>query len=111
MDKINVLFPILLFIVWVVWRENSSARKKKNKIMVLYGYPKYCKIWLTIYHDRITGRYIFEWDDLFDDGRPDTLYPLTECYMFQEYVFQERNKPTQKEIDTAWAMLKERGLA
>ncbi len=43
---------------------------KEKKVSVMYGYPNGSNTWLTIYHHRKSDKWEFEWDDLFDSGRP-----------------------------------------
>lgn len=66
MDPIDIVFS-LFFIGALVWY--FVPAKKEKKVSVLYGYPAGRTTWLTIYHRRSTDEWIFEWDDLFDDGR------------------------------------------
>ena len=80
---------------------------KDNKVEVLYGYPAYRKTWLTIYHHRKSDRWVFEWDDLFDSGRPQSWGDISACLMRSS----SSEKATKDEINRAWAMLRKRGLA
>lgn len=79
------------------------AEKRPKKTLIMYGYPPYGKVWLSIYHRRKTDEWIFEWDDLFDEGRPKSWGHISEDFMFSE------NGATQEEVDTARKKLKKRG--
>ncbi|KAA5949709.1 hypothetical protein F3I56_17680, partial [Pantoea sp. VH_25] len=61
----------VLFLLLVAWICIATAGEplRDEKVSVMYGYPRYKKTWLTIYHYRATDRWVFEWDDLFDAGR------------------------------------------
>lgn len=87
------------------WLVNLLTPDKK--IGALYGYPAGRKTWLTIYHRRKSDTWEFEWDNLFDSGRPKSWGDVSECLMF-EY----RNRGvTREEINTAWQKLRNRNLA
>ncbi|EPJ4168887.1 hypothetical protein R2538_003734 [Citrobacter freundii] len=55
-----------------------------EKVQVLYGYPANRKTWLTIYHRRKSDTWEFEWDDLFDNGRPKSWGDISNCLMFED---------------------------
>ncbi len=77
-----------------------------KKIQVLYGYPANRKTWLTIYHRRKQDVWEFEWDDLFDSGRPKSWGDISECLMFED-----KNKgATREEFTKAWQLLRKRNL-
>ncbi|MGM7454167.1 hypothetical protein [Escherichia albertii] len=89
---------------------NSVCHFKKHKdrdqkVEVLYGYPANSTTWLTIYHYRKSGRWVFEWDDLFADKRPKSWGDISECLMFEE----RKSGATREEFNEAWARLSERG--
>lgn len=75
-----------------------------KKVSVLYGYPPGSRTWLTIYHRRSTDEWIFEWDDLFDSGRPKSWGDVRQCLMYPN----KDGKVTDEEISKARAMLRER---
>lgn len=77
-----------------------------KKIEVLYGYPAYRKTWLTIYHRRKSDRWEFEWDDLFDSGRPKSWGDISECLMFED----KRSGATAEEFNRSWELLRNRNL-
>lgn len=101
----EVLAVIIVFIfagllIWIFHEEYE----KGNKVSVLYGYPANKKTWLTIYHCRTTDRWIFEWDDLFDSGRPKSMYPLHLNLMYPD----KKSGATPEEHAKAMAMLNAR---
>lgn len=80
---------------------------KDKKVEVLYGYPAYRKTFLTIYHYRKSDRWVFEWDDRFDYGRPKSFGDISLCLMRAN----GDGESTKEEIDRAWAILRKRNLA
>lgn len=76
-----------------------------RKVSVMYGYPKGRNTWLTIYHKRRTDDWVFEWDDLFDSGRP-------RDWGNMERVMNKDKKSgaTEQEHEEAKRRLKSRGL-
>lgn len=42
---------------------------KERRVTVGYGYFPYKNTWCTVKLKRSTGHFLFEWDDLFDEGR------------------------------------------
>ncbi|MDM1153244.1 hypothetical protein HXZ29_22310 [Escherichia coli] len=62
----------------------KKHKDRDQKVEVLYGYPANCTTWLTIYHYRKSGRWVFEWDDLFAEKRPKSWGDISECMMFEE---------------------------
>lgn len=77
-----------------------------KKVEILYGYPAHRKTWLTIYHRRKSDVWEFEWDDLFDSGRPKSWGDVSRCLMFED----ERNGATSEEFKKAWQLLRNRNL-
>lgn len=77
-----------------------------EKIEVLYGYPAGRRTWLTIYHRRKSDTWEFEWDDLFDSGRPKSWGDVSECLMFED----RKHGATREEFNAAWQMLRNRNL-
>jgi hypothetical protein len=98
--------PIFLLVVGGLVVFLISLKRKDEKVAVLYGYPAYRKTWLTIYHYRDSDRWIFEWDDLFDSGRPKSWGDIRQCLMYED----ARHGATSEEFKQAWAMLRRRGL-
>lgn len=101
MDPIDIVFS-LFFIGALVWY--FVPAKKEKKVSVLYGYPAGRTTWLTIYHCRSTDEWIFEWDDLFDDGRPKSWGDVRQCQMYND----KDKGATREEIAEARSMLRER---
>lgn len=97
-----IIFIFAGIVVWVIIKESG----REEKVEVLYGYPAYRKTWLTIYHDRRKDKWIFEWDDLFDSGRPADWGPISQCMMFED----KKSGATKDEYLHAWRMLKHRDL-
>lgn len=102
----GLLLTLLTFLVagLCFWAAGEPLRDKK--VSVLYGYPSYKKTWLTIYHYRATDRWVFEWDDLFDPGRPKGWGDISKCLMSHD----RKSGATQEEFDEAWRRLRQRGL-
>lgn len=100
----ETLTGLLIIAALFIWR---WAGERDKKISVLYGYPKYSKKWLNIYYRRGKDEWIFEWDDLFDSGRPASWGHISECLMF----FNKDSGANEDEAITAWALLQKRGLA
>ena len=105
-EKLKELIVIIVILSVIVFLLYSIFHKKDKKVSVLYGYPAYKKTWLTVYHYRGSDKWIFEWDDLFDSGRPKSWGDLSECLMFKN----KRSGATEEEFNKAWNMLKDRGL-
>lgn len=78
--------------------------KKEKKISVLYGYPAGRTTWLTIYHRRSTDEWIFEWDDLFDSGRPKSWGDVSQDLMYKD----KKSGATKEEFAKARKMLQKR---
>ncbi|KAA6046328.1 hypothetical protein F3I27_20020 [Pantoea sp. Bo_2] len=99
----------VLFLLLVAWICIATAREPLHdeKVSVMYGYPLYKKTWLTIYHYRATDRWVFEWDDLFDAGRPKSWGNISECLMCTD----KKSGATDEEFKEAWKRLKKRGMA
>ena len=76
---------------------------KKKKVSVMYGYPKGESVWLTIYHHRKKNKWIFEWDDLFDDGKPKSWGDGDFMYV------DKKSGATPEEHAYAKKLLKNRG--
>lgn len=103
MDKWTLaVIIVFLFAGLCIWY--AGLPEKLKKVSVLYGYPPNKKTWLTIYHCRATDRWIFEWDDLFDSGRPKSMYPLHLNLMRPD----KKSGATPEEHAKAMAMLKAR---
>lgn len=83
----------------------KKHKDRDQKVEVLYGYPANCTTWLTIYHYRKSGRWVFEWDDLFAEKRPKSWGDISECMMFEE----RKSGATREEFNEAWRRLSERG--
>lgn len=99
------LLPILflgLASIYFILKELS----KDEKVEVLYGYPAYRKTWLTIYHYRRSDKWVFEWDDLFDGGRPKSWGDISLCLMYED----KKSGATREEYAEAWRQLNARGL-
>lgn len=97
-----VIVSLLLFIGWLVY--STSSAEKEKKVSVLYGYPSGRTTWLTIYHRRSTNEWIFEWDDLFDSGRPKSWGDVRQCLMYEN----KKSGATQEEFNKAWELLRKR---
>lgn len=80
------------------------SEKKEKEISVLYGYPAGRTTWLTVYHRRSTDEWIFEWDDLFDEGRPKSWGDIRQCQMYPDHD----KGATQEEIAKAREMIRKR---
>lgn len=83
----------------------KKHKDRDQKVEVLYGYPANSTTWLTIYHYRKSGRWVFEWDDLFAEKRPKSWGDISECMMFEE----RKSGATREEFNEAWRRLSERG--
>lgn len=83
----------------------KKHKDRDQKVEVLYGYPANSTTWLTIYHYRKSGRWVFEWDDLFAEKRPKSWGDISECMMFEE----RKSGATREECNEAWRRLSERG--
>lgn len=83
----------------------KKHKDRDQKVEVLYGYPANSTTWLTIYHYRKSGRWVFEWDDLFAEKRSKSWGDISECMMFEE----RKSGATREEFNEAWARLSERG--
>ncbi len=83
----------------------KKHKDRDQKVEVLYGYPANSTTWLTIYHYRKSGRWVFEWDDLFAEKRPKSWGDISECMMFEE----RKSGATREEFNEAWRLLSERG--
>lgn len=78
----GVVCVIVVFFVAGVLLMNCKTRKEV-KTTIMYGYPRYRKTWLTIYHYRESDKWVFEWDDLFDEGRPKSWGDISEFLMYK----------------------------
>lgn len=101
MDPLIIVF-LLFFIGCLVWHFDRA--KKEKKVSVLYGYPAGRTTWLTIYHRRSTDEWIFEWDDLFDEGRPKSWGDINQCQMYAD----DEEGASSNEIAKAREMVRER---
>ena len=99
-----VLF-IFLFAGFCCWVAGEPLRDEK--VSVMYGYPCYRTTWLTVYHYRATDRWEYEWDDLFDSGRPKSWGDISLFLMNKD----KKSGATQEEFDEALKRLRARGLA
>lgn len=54
-----------------------------HKIEVLSGYPANCSAWLTIYYQRKSGRWSYEWYDREGYRRPAALGSAMPCLMLE----------------------------
>ena len=106
MENPFLLIALILFFVLLGFVFYKQAFGKGKKVSVLYGYPAYRKTWLTVYHYRKTDKWEFEWDDLFDSGRPSSWGPKSQCLMYED----KKSGATKEEFHKAWAMLNARGL-
>jgi hypothetical protein len=87
-------------------RQFIKSRLISNRpISVMYGYPRGKKTWLTVYHKRRSDEWIFEWDDLFDSGRPKD-WDIRERFMNKDW----ESGATPQEHQEAEKMLKARRL-
>lgn len=101
MDPLMIVF-CLFFIGCLVWY--FAPPKKEKKVSILYGYPAGRTTWLTVYHRRSTDEWIFEWDDLFDEGRPKSWGDVRQCQMYPDHD----KGATQEEIAKAREMIRKR---
>lgn len=76
---------------------------KEKKVSVMYGYPKGKRVWLNIYHFRKTDEWEFEWDDLFDAGKPKSWGEGNFMYV------DKKSGATPEEHAYAKKLLKNRG--
>lgn len=53
------------------------------KIEVMSGYPANCSAWLTIYYQRKSGRWSYEWYDRAGYRRPAALDSAFPCLMLE----------------------------
>ena len=100
------LLLVLLIGMLVICLATCGESLRDKKISVMYGYPAGCKTWLTVYYYRATDRWIFEWDDLFDEGRPESMNPASRCFMYRD----KKSGATMAEFVEAEIRLKRRGL-
>lgn len=98
------IIPVIIISVVAAAIVNAFTVKKENKISVMYGYPRYKRTWLTIYHYRDTDKWLFEWDDLFDDGRPKSWGSISDFLMYRD------KNVTDEEYNKALRILKQDGL-
>lgn len=70
---------------------NDQARNKTpwscrlgfhRHVTVAYGYPPYRRTWLTIRHCAHCGKFVFEWDSVFADSRPEQLPLALDALMY-----------------------------
>lgn len=85
----------------------SGERLRDKKVSVMYGYPAGETTWLTIYHYRSANRWVLEWDDLFDEGRPKSMRPISQCLMFRD----KKSGATVEEFVEAELLLRKRGYS
>lgn len=106
MDKrylfdICLIVGLLVLASYFIWKEVT----KEEPISVLYGYPAYNRTWLTVYHYRRSDRWVFEWDDLFDEGRGHPFTPLSKCFLYED----DESGATPEELLEAWRLCRNRG--
>lgn len=101
MDPLMIVF-CLFFIGCLVWYFKPGQKEKK--ISVLYGYPPGSRTWLTIYHLRSTDEWVFEWDDIFDSGRPYSWGDVSQDLMYKD----KDSGATKEEFAKARKMLRKR---
>jgi len=70
-QALTLLDPLLSRIVAIV----------DPKIEVMSGYPANCSAWLTIYYQRKSGKWSYEWYDRTGYRRPTALGSTMECLM------------------------------
>lgn len=100
---------ITLFIIMVAGiaiAATNDSDEEEGRVSVMYGYPKYRRTWLTIYHYRESDRWVFEWDDLFDSGRPKSWGPFSDFRMNDD----KESGATAEEFKKARKLLKDDGL-
>lgn len=100
------LLLVLLIGMFAICLASLGESLRDKKISVMYGYPAGYKTWLTVYHYRATDRWIFEWDDLFDEGRPESMSPVSRCFMYRD----KDEGATMAEFVEAEIRLKRQGL-
>lgn len=76
------------------------------KIEVLSGYPAHCSAWLTIYYQRKSGKWSYEWYDRAGCRRPAALSDAMTCLMHE---VSDRGA-TQQEHQMAQRLLAETGF-
>lgn len=101
-------FAISILIMFFILAARGIYKEylKDEKVEVLYGYPAYHKTWLTVYHYRRTDRWVFEWDDLFDEGRTKVFSPFSQHFLYED----KKSGATQEEFQEAWRRCRDRGL-
>lgn len=100
-DTTTILIALLILIAIVI-----AIREwlKDKKVTVIYGYPAYSKVWLTVYHYRKKDMWLFERDDLFADERP------SDWDINKHYLYGKRGaEATDEEIKKGFELCKERG--
>ncbi|HEY3987424.1 hypothetical protein [Cedecea sp.] len=106
MSILALVFMLVAIFIAILIAIHKEPWKEKP-IEILYGYPAYSNTWLTVKYCRQTARYEFDWDEVFDSGRPISWGDVSQCLML-EY---KSGGASQDEIDGAWKLLKKRGLA
>lgn len=96
---ISVIFLGLIIFAII----DDAKESDKNEIPVLYGYPSNSNTWLTLYYNRKTNGWIFEWDDLFDSGRGKEFGDIKKSYMYPN----RKDGATEEEIEDARRILSE----
>lgn len=96
-----LLVGVSMFAIYAIYRGVT----REERVEVLYGYPAHCRTWLTVYHYRKSDRWIFEWDDLFDEGRPKS-WPINQHFLYED----RKSGATREEFEEAWKLCQKRGL-
>lgn len=71
----------------------KKHKDRDQKVEVLYGYPANSTTWLTIYHYRKSGRWVFEWDDLFAEKRPKSWGDISFLFCCHCMTADQQNLP------------------
>lgn len=102
----DITFSIAILVTAVVVAILIAIREetKDKKITVIYGYPAYSKVWLTVYHYRKKDLWVFEKDDLFADERP------SDWDLNKHYLYAKRGaEATEEEIEKGFELCRKRG--
>ena len=70
-QALTLVYPLLSRITAIV----------DPKIEVMSGYPAHCSGWLTLYYQRKSGRWSYEWYDKAGYRRPAALGETMRCLM------------------------------
>lgn len=99
----TIILSIMFLGLMILAIINDTEDSDKNEIPVLYGYPSNSNTWLTLYYNRKTKDWIFEWDDLFDSGRGKEFGDIKKSYMYPD----RKGGATEEEIERARHVLSE----